>query len=379
MHDDLTRRLRDEVDSEFGTRPSSDLSDVLRRGRRKRVRIRLMATVSMVLVGTAVVAGGLWIGQTISSPSEDGRGSIQPADDEESGRPEGIFADVGGWIAFGNRDGIWAVDPTRSGDPAGLVQLSSDPGYPQAWSSDGSKLLFLREVKSGGPFERDLFVLNSDGTETRLAPADNGGDFTPDGSQVVYGDGSNIYVIDADGGTPRLLRSPGLRPFPDSRCPQYEGCVGGNRPVPSSLYQPRLSPDGSQIAYFDGLEDSGHSLRVMNSDGTGTRVVLENDLTLGPGHVGGLDWSPDGQRLVFALDEHGVYVVGIDGQGLTQVSSERFEGFEGVDPHWSPDGALISFNTRHSSGKFDALVIAGWHGTPVQEFDHGRSGPWNPR
>ena len=84
MHDDLKRRLRDEVDAELGTRPPRDLSDVLTRGRGKRLALRLVTTMSMVLVATALVAGGLWIGRTISSPSEDGRRSIQPADDEAS-------------------------------------------------------------------------------------------------------------------------------------------------------------------------------------------------------------------------------------------------------------------------------------------------------
>lgn len=84
MHDDLKRRLRHEVNVELGARPPSDLSDVLRRGRGKQLGIRVMATVSMVLVGTAITAGGLWMGRTVSSPSEDERTSIQPADDETS-------------------------------------------------------------------------------------------------------------------------------------------------------------------------------------------------------------------------------------------------------------------------------------------------------
>ena len=83
MHDDVKQRLRDEVDAELGTRPPSDLSEVLGRGRGKRLALRLVTTISMVLVGTAVVAGGLWIGRT-ASPSDDGRSSIQPADDEAS-------------------------------------------------------------------------------------------------------------------------------------------------------------------------------------------------------------------------------------------------------------------------------------------------------
>ena len=27
--------------------------------------------------------------------------------------PRGIFSEVGGWIAYGNQDGIWAVDPSH--------------------------------------------------------------------------------------------------------------------------------------------------------------------------------------------------------------------------------------------------------------------------
>lgn len=98
MHDDLKRRLRDEVADELGTRPPTDLSDVLRRGHRKRRGIRLMATVSMVLLGSAVVAGGLWIANT-ASPTDDGRRSIPPADDEagpsEPTPPEGDQAGYG--------------------------------------------------------------------------------------------------------------------------------------------------------------------------------------------------------------------------------------------------------------------------------------------
>ena len=89
------------------------------------------------------------------------------------------------------------------------MQLSSKKGTPKAWSPDGSKLLVLRDVDS----QRVLFVLNADGTETRLTNATfrSGGDFTADGSRIIYAgpssDGPGIYVIDAEGGTPELLHS----------------------------------------------------------------------------------------------------------------------------------------------------------------------------
>ena len=36
-------------------------------------------------------------------------------------KPPGIFSEVGGWIAYGDDRGIWAVDPTRPGDPSDQI------------------------------------------------------------------------------------------------------------------------------------------------------------------------------------------------------------------------------------------------------------------
>jgi hypothetical protein len=77
MHDDLKQRLRDEVDAELGSRPPRNLPDVLTRGRSKRFALRLVTTISMVLLGTALVAGGLWIAGVRSLSTE--QSSIQPA------------------------------------------------------------------------------------------------------------------------------------------------------------------------------------------------------------------------------------------------------------------------------------------------------------
>jgi YD repeat-containing protein len=117
-----------------------------------------------------------------------------------SGEEQGIFSEVGGWIAYGNEEGIWAMNPTPGGTPSDRIQLSERPGEPVAWSSDGSKLLIRREPPDatrdpGTDF--DLFVLNADGTETRLTWNPTGGrtgSFTPDGSKVVYGDTTQLAI-----------------------------------------------------------------------------------------------------------------------------------------------------------------------------------------
>ncbi len=76
---------------------------------------------------------------------------------------------------------------------------------------------------------------------------DIGGSFSPDGSQVIYASRSSIYVVDAHGGTPRVLRTASRRWFWFT--------ANGIR-VQALAYNPTYSPDGTQIAYFDGSGDS---------------------------------------------------------------------------------------------------------------------------
>jgi Tol biopolymer transport system component len=283
---------------------------------------------------------------------------------------ENRIGDVRGWITYGDKRGMWARDLTSPGDPADRVLLSSAPGSPIAWSPDRSKLLVLREMTEDPNvfFSTDLFVVNSDGTETRLTDANgsvNGSSFSPDGTAVVYAVekedfSSAIYVVDAEGGSPQVLLTPESRRYPDEPG-RFE----------TALQEPKWSPDGSQIAYFDGMGDWGHSLRVMDSDGTDSRVVVENSATLGAGHVDGLGWSPDGSQLAFSIEGR-LYVVGVDGSGFRLVT----EG--GVDPHWSPDGSHIAY-TVSFFGEGGTLEIVRLDDLQVQNFGDGGSGPWTAK
>jgi dipeptidyl aminopeptidase/acylaminoacyl peptidase len=309
------------------------------------------------------------------------RTAERPADQPPAPKPPGIFSEVGGWIAYGDDRGIWAVDPTRPGDPNDQIQLSTDRGTPLAWSSDGSKLLILSGYeRPGSPVPRRLFVLNADGTETHLTTSniyylggnwsypDIGGSFSPDGSQVIYANKSStqawvsvIYVVDTQGGTPRVLQTASRRWF----------SVNG-RGVRALPYNPTYSPDGTQIAYFDGAGDSRegivHQLRVMNADGSGTRVLVDD---LEAFRIYNLAWSPDGERLAFGLGSKGIYIVGADGSGLTLVIPGA------TYPYWSPDGSRISYQPCDAYSDCQ-LQIADADGTHVVEFDYARSGPWNP-
>ena len=314
--------------------------------------------------------------------------------------PQGIFSEVGGWIVVRERGRDLGGGPvTSQRSESGQIQLSTEEGIPLAWSSDGSNLLISRGSRlafSGGQMHweesdasrRGLFVLNADGTGTRLVPdVVSGASFSPDGTTVVFAPalflpayldpGSialdpGIYLIEADGGVPRLLLAPSRRYSPEQ-----------DISLRTELSLPTFSPDGTQIAYIDGYGDWGNSLRVMNADGSDVHVLDGTDLhlllggarSLG-GHTTGLSWSPDGTHLAVGLrmrepGPNGIFIAAADGSGLTQTIPH------GENPYWSPDGSRISFDHGLGRGS-DGLQIAEPDGKHVQSFGYAASGPWNP-
>jgi hypothetical protein len=337
-----------------------------RRGRKERNR-RLSAAGALAIILALVSFVAL---------TRAFRTAERPAN-EPKPKPPGIFSEVGGWIAYGDKSGIWAVDPSHPwavdpmhpADRGSQIQLSTERATPLGWSSEGSKLLILSLARPRSPMPRRLFVLNADGTETTLTTGCyyciSGGSFSSDGSQVVYAGTENrrssIYIVDTLDGRPRVLLTGGRRWFPPA----------GHR-IRSWLSHPTFSPDGTQIAYFDHQIDSGSQLRMMNADGSGVRVLLHRAglPPAGGYHIYNLAWSPGGDRLAWG-GSTGIFIVGADGSGLTLAIPH------GAYPYWSPDGTRLSY--QRDRGSVDApLQIADADGTHLVEFGHAGPGPWNP-
>jgi Tol biopolymer transport system component len=264
----------------------------------------------------------------------------------------GIFAPVAGRIVYGDRQGIWGVDPAAPADPATRVQLTSEPGTPLEWSSDGTRLLIMRDLR-GEQRGLHLVVMHADGSETKVTERRGwipGATISPDGSRVVFADYRGLYSVDVEGGPAEVLLERGE----------------------DDVYAPTFSPDGTQIAYIVGSGDHGHRVWVMNAEGSDARQILANETTMGADHVRRLAWSPAGDRIALGMDED-TYTFATDGSDFTRVITS------GTVPYWSPDGSRLAYAVvclQHSEGC--SLAIADADGSNVNDFGFGRPGPWHP-
>jgi Tol biopolymer transport system component len=217
-----------------------------------------------------------------------------------------------------------------------------------ALSPDGRKVAFARNTPEASP-EGGVFVVNIDGTG--LTQIDNvGGDvsWSPDGSQLVetrdlFEDGSNghnqgLWIEKADGHGAHQITLKGML------CPDACAAWQDN--------EARWSPDGKRIAF---LRDSftspeQYSVFTIAIDGSDLRRVTPEGMEVGNPH-----WSPDGTRILFQSPkepvqggEQNIYVINADGTGISQLTAHLTADKNSVQgtfhPCWSPDGTLVVFS-----------------------------------
>ena len=255
------------------------------------------------------------------------------------------------WAPDGNRLLYVAADGGTSqlflrwmdtGQTAELTNLTESPGN-IAWSPDGNWIAMTMFVPEAVPTTAKM-PSRPEGAEwttparviSKLRYRADGRGYLPDGH-------THIFVLPADGGTPRQLTTgpydhgSGLSWSPDSRAIVFSA----NRDNPdfdvrnSDVFEvsvetgelrqltdrfgpdggPVVSPDGSRIAYT-GFDDrhQGYQvtrLYVMDRDGGDARRVgnLDRD-------IGSLNWSADGSALFVQYDD----------EGTTRIASITLDG-----------------------------------------------------
>ncbi len=243
---------------------------------------------------------------------------------------------------------VMFMDTKRTARVARLVSGAQSP----AWSLDGSSIAFA------------MFVEDEAASPAALPKKPEGADWAPpvkiideviyrnDGGGYAKAGASHVFVVPADGGTPRQVTD-GDADFAG----QLAWTIGGDlivamNPVPDAEYDPqeqdlyrlnvqtgeheqltsrngiegspRLSPDGRTVA-FGGFEDrmlGTHTSVLSILDlGTGEMRDLTGDLDRS---VGAFEFSPDTQSIWFTYSDHGVgqlASIGRDGEIIVHATN----------------------------------------------------------
>ncbi len=239
-----------------------------------------------------------------------------------------------------NTDGS---NPTLIGNP-------ESRGFFARYSPDGQKIVFARSViDANAPFgiRQQIFVMNADGTNQVNISNDmqhnhNVPALFPDGriAFISFGldfSGGDLWTMNADGSNQQLIY------------------VSQN---PGGAWYPSVSPDGAKIAFSDTDASGDLEVYVINADGTNLQQLTDNSA-----HDYGVDWSPDGTKVVFNRERPGkltlnpehpgtnngsgnggngnIYVMDADGTNQTRLTKHGNDDFY---PIYSPDGTKIVFS-----------------------------------
>jgi Tol biopolymer transport system component len=319
--------------------PTGVYEDLIRRRERRRMarRVKVGALTLVVVAGT--IAGVVLLSSVfVTTESQLGAGG-----------GEGIlFYDL-----VDDRYAVYLVQP----DGSGRTRLTEGEGAGSAsWSPDGSRIVFSRFDAATGA--ADLFLMSADGSDvTRLTDtpqlAESRARWSPDGTRIAF-EGTpqtgpqGVYVMNADGNGVQRLTDP-------SRPAGY----------------PDWSPDGSMLVFSQGFEPApsgtgGVEIWIMDADGGNAHHVTGDEGDTSHESVDyGPRWSPDGGSIVFTHDRD-IYVVNVDGTGLTNLTLESGTDFYDRDPDWSSDGSRIVFASTRSRGDGSGLYTMNADGSDVR-------------
>jgi TolB protein len=231
-------------------------------------------------------------------------------------------------------------------------------------SPDGAQIAYtsIRPFSTSG-----VYVADADGGNEMFLHPGEAPDWSPDGTKILLGYASGLYVVNPDGSMPTQLPEPAS-------------------PVFGVFDSPRWHPDGARVSFvsYSPLPLGCAEVWAMNLDATNvTRMTRAGCVP----HVLDFDWTPGGTGLVFEgipceLLDCGPVIFGAsvpDGApALLAGIPDEIEFFE--QPRVSPDGSKVTY-VRYDGLAQPALWSMNLDGSgkrPLTSTGRGTAPAWLP-
>lgn len=240
------------------------------------------------------------------------------------------------------------------GENGQQLTFTNATNWTGSWIDSQGTILF--SSAQSGAFS--LYEMDVDGENPRQLLPSTSGDYapiaSPNGTQIAFAhaeNGSlNIWIMGRDGNDTHALTT-----------------------IIGEALSPAWSPDGTQIAYAQQLAgEDRYTLVVMNVD-DGEKWPFSLPLTDIGGHV---DWSPDGQWLLFDAgesDDHDIYLAAVDGSTYYQVT----DGGDNVGAAFLGGGNWIAFTSSRDGD--NEIYLVRLDGTGLTRLTDNDSSDWQPR
>ncbi|MCW5518166.1 TolB family protein [Muriicola sp. Z0-33] len=154
-------------------------------------------------------------------------------------------------------------------------------------------------------------------------------------------------------------------------------CQPDNPELTGHIGRPDISPDGRKITFIYAKDASEDVWEIYTADLNGKNVKQLTYFTEARIKKSPI-WSKNGKKIAFHADINDgaqIFVIDADGENLTQLTN--LPGYN-VEPHWSPDGSEIVFNSIPKKGKVKMLIM-NKDGSNSRELHNPDGNNWYPR
>lgn len=286
--------------------------------------------------------GGGYSGENIGayqiSAFDRATGESRPLTSASGGALRPATSRDGRWLVYVTRAGTrsalrlrdlrsqedsWLVGEVQRDDQEGYAPNDVFPGY--SFTPDSREVVYpqggkIRRVDVATrqvttiPFTVDVEVGMAERLFTPLRYDDGPVAVTqlmqltesPSGRQVAFSGVGKVWIADRNGatiGTPRHLTTLATRE-----------------------YLPAYSPDGQWLAFVTWSDESGGFLWKTRADGSSTPTQLTRD----PAFLSGVEWSPEGDRLVYTAQPR---QAGLGGGSVASVGDLKWIASDGGEVH----------------------------------------------